>query len=294
MAKTSPIRFVDELPDCCTGHPLRLTPPSVFLEVSSEAGRSSHWDLGLETWVLRIGVSWEDAIDDLAEALSEHLGRPIADHSELERVAAAHGVYVADDDDLETCVGEQIVIKAKFHDSYAEPSGRDRIVDGASLLEAADAAAHDLLDVVAAITDLSDDAPFWCTPELAEVLPGSEGAGAVLILQSVWVTPVLRGNALGAWAGAQGVAILSDLNTVVALKAAPLERRDAVPGEQPAFPPELTPEQSAHWHAEQDRLADHWRTRLGFEPLPSDPTVLVHNTDFVNQKLLNVLALHAP
>lgn len=72
--------------------------------------------------------------------------------------------------------------------------------------------------------------------------------------------------------------------------AAPLARQDGVPGfadHHQGF----TESEQALWDAEQQRLAGHWATYLGFTPLESDRNILVWYSGYTNDALDAVLAL---
>jgi len=79
---------------------------------------------------------------------------------------------------------------------------------------------------------------------------------------------------------------------LVATKAAPLSRRDAIPGLADDGR-DLTGEESTQWTAGQNRLAWYWRIQLGLEPLPNDPTILTWHTSHTNAAIENVLLLWA-
>jgi hypothetical protein len=157
------------------------------------------------------------------------------------------------------------------------------------LLDAADEVAGDLERLVAPLVAFRDDDDEW-SPTVSEIWPEAFVTDTVVLLRSVRITPVLRGHSLGAWTSAQGIQLFDQSSTMVATEAAPLEWRDAIPGCDPNQS-ELTPQQSALWQAEQDRLAKHWHDHLGLVPLSDEPNILAWHTTYRNEAFEQTLQL---
>jgi hypothetical protein len=290
MSNTPWTRFVEDLPACCNDQPLRLPrPATASIEFNGVFGpESGAWALGLDEWAATIRVGWWlDEIDPLVDAVSAHTGRDLSDLDALKGVLADHGVHLRNESDLWAAhVGEQTFLVARVEDPSHATSGRHTISDGHDLFYALDSLSHDLMEIA---TPLSGGDLLF-SEEVEDALPDGIITESILILRAVDVTPVLRGHHLGAWAAAVCVTTLATNSTLIATYAAPLSQRDAVPGYDPDVDPELTPEQSALWHAEQARLAAHWQTTLGLTPLASEPNVLVAHTSLINEALETSLA----
>lgn len=278
------VRFEDELPSCCSAARLRLPrPDEAFVDVQGEFGRSEAWYAGFDAWHVRVGVRWDEEDDALPTAVSQHVGTVTG---ELDSALAAHGVQL--DDDGDAWVGEVTLLVARLEGS---PAGNRRVIEtGFDLWDAADELAGDLEALVGPlVADRDDDSDLWGS-SVADAWPDAIMTNAVLLLQSVRVTPVMRGHLLGAWAAAQSIQLFDHSMSMVATKAAPLEHRDAIRGLDPDRGG-LTAEQTDLWHAEQDRLARHWHTHLGLVPLPDTPSVLTWHTAYKNEAIDRTLAL---
>jgi len=88
----------------------------------------------------------------------------------------------------------------------------------------------DLANLVGALFAADDNDDELWRQEITDAFPGSLMTDVVILLRSVNITPVMRGHGLGARAAAQSIALFASSNSLVATQAAPLERRDAVPG----------------------------------------------------------------
>jgi hypothetical protein len=285
-------RFLDELPACCTYRPLRLPrPSSVFFDTRATFGEDTLWEVGLNEWFVRVGVSWWDEdLVKLTKVVTDHLGHDgHARFADVVGALARHGVEL--DEDGRAWIGEQDVVVASLYSELAGAAGRTVIQVGQDLALAADAEAGDLEKLVAPlVADPDNEGGLWSDDVLA-AYPEAEMAQAVILLRSVNITPVMRGHRLGAWTAAQSVALFDQGSTLVATLAAPLAKRDAIPGYTADESGNLTPQQSALWNTEQARLAEHWHAQLGLTPLPQDPTTLVWYTGYTNQNIQAVLAL---
>jgi hypothetical protein len=282
------IRFQDELPSCCEQRRLRLPRPThASVDVRGGFGQSDFWELGLDEWVLRVGVSWWGQDQLLAETVDRHVGCT----DDVESALAAHGVSLDEDEFGTAWVGEQVLLVARIMSTLGAAAGQRFISDGLDLLEAADDAAGDLEELVGPLVAGSDDDNDLWNAGVVDAWPEAFATNAVILLRSVNVTPVMRGHLLGAWAAAQAVNLFDQGSTLVATKAAPLEYRDAVTGIN--YDDELTPEHSAMWSAEQDRLAKHWQTHLGLRPMPDTPSVLTWHTAYKNEAIERTLRLWA-
>lgn len=287
-------RFADELPDCCTTRLLRLPRPlEVFLRAESSLGRSPMWDVGLDPWTVQVGVSYDDEFGEvefeLGAVLAEHLGRtdPLGLTEGVE-VLAAHGMHL--DDNGDAWIGEQNLVVAILNSDLAAAAGRMTISNGRNLFNAADAEAQDLMELVEPLVPNRGSMDLW-SKGIVDTCSEAEMADAVILLRAVDITPVMRGHRLGAWAAAQSIALFDHGSTLVVTKAAPLEKRDAIPGFTGRE--ELTPQQTRLWNAEQARLAEHWRTHLGLNPLPEDPNVLFWYSAYINDALKATLGAWA-
>jgi hypothetical protein len=278
------VRFEDELPSCCSANVLRLPrPDEAAIDVQGEFGRSESWFAGFDEWQVRVGVRWDEDDDALPTAVSQHLGTATG---RLDSALAAHGVHV--DDDGFARVGDQTLLVARLE---GPPLGSRRVIQtGFDLWDAADELAGDLESLVGPlVADREDDSDMWGR-DVTVAWPDAILTNAVLLLRSARVTPVLRGHLLGAWAAAQSIQLFDHSMSMVATKAAPLERRDAVRGLDPEHR-ELTLEQTELWNAEQERLTRHWHTHLGLVPLPDTPSVLTWHTAYKNPAIDRTLAL---
>jgi hypothetical protein len=281
-------RFPDELPACCASARLRLPRPvDAFIDVRGEFGRDEMWMLGLDEWFVRVGVTWDGEEAALAKVVNRHVGGALDD---LDQVLTSHGINL--DEDGSAWVGQQDVVVARLGSDLADVSGRRSIQDGHDLLLAADDAASDLEQLVGPLIAGRDDPDEMWSDGVLGAWPDVFMTSAVILLRGVSITPVMRGHLLGAWTAAQSIQIFDHGGSLVVTKAAPLARRDAIPNLDPEQL-ELTPQQSALWRAEQDRLAQHWQTHLGLAPLPDDSRVMTWHTSYKNEAIANVLGLWA-
>ena len=67
-------------------------PRGAVYEVTGGMDVGTAWDLGLDAWTLRVGVSWDDEHDQLANAVASHMGLEEALQGELVAALADHGV----------------------------------------------------------------------------------------------------------------------------------------------------------------------------------------------------------
>ncbi|WP_298456608.1 hypothetical protein [uncultured Cellulomonas sp.] len=121
--------------------------------------------MGLDTWHVGIGASFDPGA--FTDALCEHVGDTL-DNFDLSQVAAEHGVTLLEDEQPSAWVGGLEIITARYDDDHAAAAGRPVLTGGDDLLIAADDAAGDLIDLVAAI--VTNEADRWsdevprCTP----------------------------------------------------------------------------------------------------------------------------------
>lgn len=280
------VRFVEDLPACCTSGPLRLPRPTeVQHKVVGGSAYASDWSLGLNQWWLEIGVAWSDAEAEVSDALTGHHPDSSGDDEDMEDVLAAHGVHL--DAEGIAWVGEQHFIVANLMSDLDAASGREYLESGRSLWYAATGESSDLETLVAPLVSTQDDG-LWSEDVNEQWSEAEIMTGTVHLLRSVHVTPAVRGHRLGAWAAAQSIALFDQGRTLVATYAAPFDKRDAIPGYVPSDGP-LTPDQWAAWNAEQRRLARHWATTLGLRPLASNPNVLTWHSTIINEALQDTL-----
>jgi hypothetical protein len=245
-------------------------------------GGSEPWYAGFDEWHVRIGVSWYDEDGTLPDVVFRHLGD---ETTQVDDALAAHGVEF--DDEGYAWIGEQTLLSARLRSSPTAGSRR-AIRDARGLLDAADEVAGDLEELVAPlVVGAADDD--W-SPAVIEVWPDAIGVSSVLLLRTARTTPVLRGHLLGAWAAAQSIELFDDGSTLVATKAAPLARQDAVPDLDPDQH-ELTSAQTTLWEGAQVRITRHWRTHLGLTPLPDNPSILTWHTMYRNDTFEETRAL---
>lgn len=188
--------------------------------------------------------------------------------------------------------GEQVLHVVDLDSSYAGASGRLMVESGFQLWDACDALSGDLESLASPLVSRNGSGQFWSDEVLAR-WPEADLATRAVLLQSVQITPVLRGHLLGAWAAATSVAMFDNGQALVATMAAPLSLQDAIadltsptrtyPGE------ELTQEQQQLWSASQRRLARHWSNHLGLSPLKGEPSVLTWCTFYSNPAILQTL-----
>lgn len=281
-------RFADDLPRCCTPDQLRLPrPAAVYVEASGQFGQELLWDLGLHSWRVRVGATWDGHEQAVEAAVQDHVAEDIQNVGQTADVLARHGVHL--DDGGSAWVGQQDLVVAHIGSELAAAAGRAVLWTGQDLWYAADAEAGDLEQLVGPlIASDGDDDDLWCNGIL-EAWPGVS-TDAVILLRAVNITPVMRGHRLGAWTAAQSIALFDQGSCLVATQAAPLHKRDAVPGLSDDAK-ELTTEESALWRAEQARLAEQWRTQLGLVPLVNDPTILTWHTSCTNETIKRTLSL---
>ncbi|GAA1560424.1 hypothetical protein GCM10009741_77020 [Kribbella lupini] len=249
------------------------------------SGQSGFWELGLDEWFVRVGVSWWGDEQALVEAVDLHVGGT----DDVESALLAHGVSIDDEEPGTAWVGEQVLLVARLMSTLAEAAGQRFISDGRDLLEAADDAAGDLEELVGPLVARPDDDDDLWSAGVIDAWPEADMTNAVILLRSVNVTPVMRGHLLGAWVAAQAVNLFDQGSTLVATKAAPLDRRDAIAGLD--YNGELTPEHAALWSAEQDRLANHWQTHLGLRPMSDVLSILTWHTSYRNDTIERTLGL---
>lgn len=104
-------RFLDELPDCCTHRPLRLPrPSSVFFDTRATFGQDTLWEVGLNEWLVRVGVSWWDEdLVNLTTVVADHLGQDgPARFTDVVGALARHGVEL--DEEGHAWIGQQDVV----------------------------------------------------------------------------------------------------------------------------------------------------------------------------------------
>ena len=280
------IRFADNLPSCCSpSSRLQLPrPTSVEVEAIGSLSGGLLWDLGLDEWCVRVRATWYEQENALAAAVRNHTRIEFQDFDQVAEVIAGHGVHL--DEGMSAWVGAQDLVVVHIGSELNVASGRDAIWDGRDLFEAADAEAGDLSNLVAPLIAAEGD-ELW-SQEIMETFPGAFHTNEVILLRSVNITPAMRGHHLGAWTAAQSIALFASGGSLIVTKAAPLERRDAVPGLEESR--RLTAEESALWAAEQVRLVEQWRTQLGLVPLSSDPTILAWHTSSANVSIRKTLA----
>jgi hypothetical protein len=253
------------------------------------------WELGLMGWQASINVGWRE-LDEVAEALEDHhdgTGR----RDDLFAVLAAHGVPLRDEEFALARVGAQDALHARLWDELGRASGRHYLADMRDVYRSADELSQEAARLVGALlrwdgpNEAADDLAFDDVGLSDEVRDLTDlMTQEVLLLNSVHITPVLRGHLLGAWGAAQTIASLTGINCLIATEAAPLDKRDAAPDFDDSQT-ELSETQQRQWHAEQERLAGHWAVHLGLSPLPSQTHVLVGHKGMVNAALEETLAL---
>ncbi|MBO3084095.1 hypothetical protein [Cellulomonas fengjieae] len=275
--------FADGLPGCCATQQLRLRVR--YLEMQLTTGHDHDaWAVGLDSWdmTVRVDLSDDEQLGEWRVALEEHLGRSLMSDAELDEALLDHGIGI--NGDRGARVADATFVVARFDDDTGAGADRPVISDGHSLALAADDAADDLIDTVAPIVGADE----MFSDEICELFPDAAVSDALLILRTVRVAPVVRGNGIGAWAVARAVSALVGGATLVAAKAAPVSRRDAIPGI--AHRNDLDEVEQRLWNAEQARLAEHWTRVLGFERLPSTPTLLVWHSVLTNRQLRRALS----
>lgn len=285
------VRYLSDLPECCSTEPLRVPrPSSACYAVQGGTALSEPWNEGLDTWWLSVGVTWWDENQDaLHAAVEQHVGGTKADFPNTTAALAAHGINL--DREGTAWVGTSQFVVGNLGSTLNQAAGRSILWTGRDVHFAADAAAGDLEHLVAPLVSHADDDDRW-SAEIEDRWSDAEMASTVILLRSVSITPVLRGYGLGAWAAAQGIALFDQSQSLVATLAAPLSREDAVPSLD-GDSRELTPQEQMLWNNEQRRLALHWEVTLGLTPLASDPNVLVWYTAFVNPAIQETLAVWA-
>lgn len=278
-----------DLPECCRATPLRLPRPrGAVYEATGGMDVGTAWDLGLDAWTLKIGVSWDDEHDQLTAAVASHMGVEDAPQGALIAALADHGIEF--DAFGQMWVGSQELVTASLYNDLNRAAGRMCLHDGRSLFDAADSDAADLGELVAPLVNLFDEEVMW-SDDVVDVLGEEvESTDLAIFLRSVRITPILRGHGLGAWAAAQAVALFDHGRSVVATLAAPLSRRDGIPGFTDDHQ-DLTPAEEATWLAAQNRLARYWSDRLGLVPLEEEPSILVWHSQYRNEALEASLAL---
>ncbi|WP_131801679.1 hypothetical protein [Klenkia soli] len=155
--------------------------------------------------------------------------------------------------------------------------------DTSDLLEAADAIAQDLLDVVEPIAGRDDVLTQVCYD-----LTDQDWIDRLLVLRVAEVIPQVRGWGVGAWASARSVQLLApDAGTLMLTKAAPRDRTPFL-----ADPDrELSPSEQRAWTATQNKIAAYWCQTLGLTPLPDNPAMLIGTLDTMEDAMQATLAV---
>lgn len=282
----SDVMFFSDLPSCCERQVLRLPRPNFAAHRVVGGSKSSEaWLLGLDSWSLNVLVVWDDDRDDLRSEVGAHLDRRDLSWEATKEALARHGVDL--DEDGYAFVGSQETVVASLVSEWSLPAGREVLSTPYEVWSAADALSGDLDELVAPLVDLRGDDGAWSKP-LVERCPEVDVSDTIILLRSVRITPVMRGHLLGAWAAAQSIAMFDRGLSLVATLAAPLTRKDAVPGLQDDGR-DLTDAESALWKVEQGRLARHWKKHLGLVSLPRKPEVLVWHSGYQNLDLSRTL-----
>ncbi len=284
------IAYPGDLPPCCHTGRLRLPRPSrASLRICGGSWDGLDWDPGHNHWTVWVGVEWsDDTFTSVSDALGRHLSHDVSGREAVFEALAGHGLVLGGDG--VAVVGYQNVMTARLDDTMGAAAGRGLLQDGADLRGAADAAAEDLIDLVDQLVSHGEDR--GVVFEAAPVVANAESCRSMLLLRGVRITPVMWGHGLGAWGAAQSIALLDDASTLVAPKAAPLLRRDAA-AELSDADGELTPSQSRRWKSEHRRLARHWQTQLGLQPMPSHPSVLTWPIMRINDTIDSTLRAYA-
>jgi hypothetical protein len=123
-----------------------------FIDVRGEFSRGEMWMLGLDEWVVCVGVTWDGEEEALAEAVDRHVAGDLED---LDATLAAHGVNL--DEDGSAWVGQQDLVVARLGSELADAAGQRPVYDGHDLWEAADEAAGDLEQLVGPLIEGMDD-----------------------------------------------------------------------------------------------------------------------------------------
>ena len=144
------------------------------------------------------------------------------------------------------------------------------VSSGEQLWEAGDALSGALEELMAAVC--GDRQLF--RDEVYEV-SGADWIDHLIVLESVELVPEVRGWGVGAWASATSIAALTrGPSTLLLTKAAPLRREDFMSGDADGRR-EMTKDSLVSWTAAQQKIGQHWQSRLGLRPLPSHPDILV-------------------
>lgn len=280
--------FDSDLPPCCEPTKLHLPRPHhVIHRVTGGMDPNIDWNLGLNYWIMTVGVEWDEGDPLLTEAIATHLGLDDPAWEDVEAALADHGIEF--DTDHNVWVGAQECVTATLYSDLNRAAGREYLHNGDSLFYSADAESNDLNELVAPIVDLEDPTMMWSEEVLSE-FEDAEDADLAILLRSVRITPVMRGHHLGAWAAAQAIAMFDHGRSLVATMAAPLARQDGVSGFIDDHQ-DFTDDEQTLWNLEQTRLAAHWAKHLGLTALASHPNVLVWHSAQQNEALDKTLAL---
>jgi hypothetical protein len=201
--------------------------------------------------------------------VSSHLGVRVRS---ARAAMSEHGIAV--DREGAAQIGQIDVVTARLGNPLASPSGRRSASEATDLRSTAEFLPNDLARIVQALAASGNESlPFWSNG-LMEQTPTALFADMLLMLSSMQISPLLRGQGLGAWLAAQAVATFATSETVVAA-ALPVVR----PYEDESWltePPEKLFSKSRPRLRDLNdyRFARHWRDALGLRPLSEDPTVV--------------------
>jgi len=250
------------------GPPPRLRPDRLRIQLTASLpSQRQHQsdDFGWECWYATILGGW-DSYDD------PERGADVA--AKLDTIFPGSGLQ-ADPDELEVEIGGCELMLLRF-DVPHPVFGEDVAVAsfGESIYEAADALSQDLVDLLGPMVDLESQDPF-----VEQVMNASEHGwyDELLIVRSAGINEHFRGMGIGGWAVARAIGHLaSEGTTLVALKAAPLNRSDFLRdvGADPDSRDDLTAEQAMAWDAACARIAANWIHHLGVHELDRHPGIL--------------------
>jgi len=146
---------------------------------------------------------------------------------------------------------------------------------GDAIYDAGDALAQDLADILGPLTGGAGDDPF-----VEEVMDATEAGwyDSLVLLRTIGIHELFRGQGIGAWAAARGIVQLAPSDTsLVALKASPLNRTKFLKSIGVADPDshrDLTPAETAAWDAACARIGANWQQGLGLVALTDHPGVI--------------------
>lgn len=242
-------------------HWLRL---ELTINLSSRLEEGSD-EFGWESWLGSITAGWDTEDDtDFESALTDALlkmfpNRVLSENGEVSVHVGGCEFMRLNLDEPHPVFGKEVAVG-----SY-----------GNSIFDAGDALSQDLADLLGPLTGGAGRQPF-----IDEVMDVAEFGwyDSLVLLRSIGIHKFFRGQKIGAWAAARGIAQLAPApTTLFALNTSPLSRTEFLTNLGVADPDShrnLTTAETAAWDDACARIGANWQKHLGLAALAEHPTVL--------------------